>query len=148
MKFSTHIDVEYDWHLTNFCNFNCEYCFPAIKAKKNISFSREFTTRKIIDAFNSTGLIANINMSGGEPFLFPDFINLCVGLTQRHHIGINTNLSIPIAEEFATKIDPNKVSYIWAALHLDERNKLKNGLEKYVEYFKILKEKKFRVLPS
>jgi len=145
MNFSNKIDIEFDWHLTNACNFDCAYCFPGISSKKNKSFSRKIDIKQIIKSFDNLGLYANINMSGGEPFLFPDFINLCVGLTKKHHIGLNTNLSISLVEEFAEKININKVSYIWAAIHLDERLKIPNGMEQYAKRFKMLNRQGFNI---
>jgi len=145
MKFSGNIDVDYDWHLTDACNFNCVYCFPQIKAKKNSPFTRKIVTKNVVAAFDNTGKSSNINMSGGEPFLFPDFINVCIGLTQKHHIGINTNLSVSAVDEFAAKIDPKKVSYIWAAVHLDERQKLKDGMKNFAKRYNLLKSKGFNI---
>jgi MoaA/NifB/PqqE/SkfB family radical SAM enzyme len=84
-------------------------------------------------------------MSGGEPFLYNNFIAFCEALTERHCIGLNTNLSTANVELFAETIKPEKVSYIWAAVHLDERLKLDKGIEKFASRYLLLCEKGFKV---
>lgn len=84
-------------------------------------------------------------MTGGEPFIYPDFVNLCKILTKNHKIEIDSNLSItPRAKEFANTIDPNRVSDIYAALHIEERERTK-GVEQFIETVLLLKEKNFHV---
>ncbi len=82
-------------------------------------------------------------MSGGEPFLHPNFVELCKRLTKKHHISINTNLSLDI-DEFCKKINPKKVEFIHCALHLDQRKKLRL-LERFIEKVKKLKKNNFDV---
>lgn len=145
MSFSSDIDIEYDWHITNACNFNCEYCFPSIQLMKNKNTNSVPPYDLAIKAFNRSGLKANINMNGGEPFLFPDFLKLCLGLTKKHHIGINTNLSVPDVISFANNINPLRVSYIWAAIHFKERVRRLGGFDSYLKYYNLLLEKGFNI---
>jgi MoaA/NifB/PqqE/SkfB family radical SAM enzyme len=64
-------------------------------------------------------------MSGGEPFFHPDFIDLCKGLTKKHCISLNTNLSNQLVYDFCENIDPKKVSFVHCSLHITERENQK-----------------------
>jgi len=71
-------------------------------------------------------------MSGGEPFMFPDFVPLCQGLTKSHYISINTNLSHQDVAMFANTIDPSRVVKIAAAMHIQERERLGVDPEQFI----------------
>jgi len=127
------IELAFDWHLTDTCNFDCVYCHPQIKAKKNHRLPLRLTTVQMIDVFNRLQKTCHILMSGGEPFLYPDFVNLCAGLTQNHYITINTNFSAANVRQFALRIDPKRVLNISAAIHINERERLNLGTQDFVE---------------
>lgn len=134
-KILARVTHEFDWHLTNACNFSCDYCFPALAKQKNRPFKKRFSVDSVVDSFDSLSGPALINMSGGEPFLYPRFVELCARLAKRHFLVINTNLSIPSVTRFADMIPPSRVSYIWAALHVEERLKRVQDVRCYVEWF-------------
>lgn len=69
-------------------------------------------TQKVLDGFERTGLTWLVHMSGGEPFYFPHFTELCQGLTEKHSISINTNLSHRDVIHFARAVNPQKVEFI------------------------------------
>jgi len=139
-------ELEIDWHLTNRCNFYCEYCHPQIRKVLNIKDLNEPSPEECISAFNGLGKICHISMSGGEPFLFPKFVDLCQGLTQNHFISINTNLSSPIVSDFAETINPNRVIRIAAATHLVERERLGHQEEEYAVRYRVLRELNFPIV--
>lgn len=130
--------MEFDWHLTNRCNFDCAYCHPQIKTVLNRKDLNEPLAEFITTRFNELGTTCLIHMSGGEPFLFPDFVRLASGLTQQHFISINTNLSLPNVDTFATQIDPLRVVKIAAALHIEERERLNYSLDDFVNKVALL----------
>lgn len=70
-------------------------------------------------------------MSGGEPFLFPNFVKFCKELAKNHYVNINANFSLPNVKEFAKEIDSNKVIGIYAALHILERERLKIPIQDF-----------------
>jgi MoaA/NifB/PqqE/SkfB family radical SAM enzyme len=139
-------ELEVDWHLTNRCNFFCEYCHPQIRRVLNLKDLNEPTPGECIAAFDALGPSCHISMSGGEPFLFPGFIELCVGLARRHVFSINTNLSSPLIAEFADAISPDRVRRIAAALHVEERERLGHREEDYVRAYRILRDRGFSVI--
>jgi len=49
----------------------------------------------VVRRFEELDRTCLVHMSGGEPFLFPGFVEMCAGLTRRNWISINTNLASP-----------------------------------------------------
>lgn len=139
-------DVEVDWHLTNRCNFFCDYCHPQIRRVLNQLHLNEPSPEVCIEAFDAIGKPCHILMSGGEPFMFPEFIRLCRGLTNKHLISINTNLSHGDIPEFADEIDPSRVVRIAAALHIAERESRNLHLDEFIAYYRCLRERGFPII--
>src|SRR5262245_6196950 len=113
-------DIEANWHLLNTCNFRCEYCFfsAEVLGEKLRTFAGvdEWQT-----AFNATGKTWLAHITGGEPSVYPNFIELCERITERHYISVNSNLTHATFAKFAERIEPSRVSFINAGLHLVER---------------------------
>ena len=84
-------------------------------------------------------------MSGGEPFLFPDFVTLTSGLTRKHFISINTNLSSPDIPAFGRAVDARRVVKIAAALHVTERERLGHSIDDFVHNVALLTEHGFPI---
>lgn len=139
-------DIEVNWLLNIYCNYECRYCYcRGINKKK--AFRGLPDTQKIIDAFNNAGLKWLIYMSGGEPFFYPNFIELCQGLTQKHIISLNTNLSHKKVYEFADTIDPESMRCVHASVHIEELEKL--GLvDDFIKKYKYLESKGFYIFAS
>lgn len=136
---------EFDWHLTNRCNFFCEYCHPQIRYVLNKKHLDEPDADLVVRRFDETGRACLVHMSGGEPFLFPRFVDLCAGLTGRHYISINTNLAAPEVADFARRVDPARVVKIIAAVHVPERERLGLELARYANDYRILRDGGFDV---
>jgi MoaA/NifB/PqqE/SkfB family radical SAM enzyme len=136
-------DVIADWALNKFCNFSCPYCFVPAKEKRGAG-NEGHDVQEIIDAFDNSGKIWLVHMSGGEPFLHPDFIGLCKGLTEKHYISVNTNLSSRLVYDFCERIDPERVSFMHCSLHIIEREK-KNLVNDFIEKVKMLEQAKHNV---
>lgn len=138
-------DLEVDWHINDFCNFKCVYCFD--KRDKKESFIGPDNMQKVLEAFNRTGLRWLIGFTGGEPFFAPNFTGLCEELTKRHTISINTNLSHKDVFRFAERINPENVSSVHCSLHIEEREKL-NLIEDFIHKYKILEKRGFYIFAS
>lgn len=138
-------DIEADWLLNEYCNFNCGYCFDS--ADKLKKYKGNVDTQKVVDGFNNTGMRWMIHMSGGEPLFFPNIVNLCSELTKNHFISMNTNLSHKNIYEFAQRINPEKVRFIHCSLHIQERERLKL-VQDFIEKYHYLREKGFFVFAS
>jgi MoaA/NifB/PqqE/SkfB family radical SAM enzyme len=136
---------EFDWHLTNRCNFFCEYCHPQIRYVLNRKHLDEPAPELVVRRFNELGAVCLVHMSGGEPFMFPGFVELCEGLTRRHHISINTNLASSDVPEFAERVVPERVAKIVAAIHQPERELRGLELESYAANYLVLRNAGFDV---
>lgn len=138
-------DIEFNWLLNRFCNFQCTYCYDGKnKAKGFVGLP---DTKKVTDGFNNTGKICLIYMSGGEPFFFPNYIELCEKLTQKHVIAINTNLSHKGVFGFAERVNPERVKSIHCSLHIQERGSLKQ-IKDFIKKYKLLEEIGFYTFAS
>lgn len=62
--------------VTNRCNLRCQYCYAAAKRKTP---GEELTTREIFDLIDKLDVLGcfNVQLTGGEPFLRPDFLKIC-----------------------------------------------------------------------
>jgi sulfatase maturation enzyme AslB (radical SAM superfamily) len=138
-------DIEVDWHINEYCNFNCIYCFDQTD-KKN-KYKGYNNVYKIVDGFRNSGLTWLVHVSGGEPLFYPDFMQLCEILSKDHFLSINTNLSHNNIILFTEKIFPERVGFIHCSLHILERERL--GLVgDYIDKYNILRKKGFYVFTS
>lgn len=138
--------IEADWLLLNTCNFRCDYCFlsPALLGEK----LRVFANPKAwLDAFDATGQTWLLHMTGGEPSMHPDFVELAERLTERHYISLNSNLTNASFIAFSERIDPARVSFINAGLHLAERES-RSGEAKLLRHAELLRSKGFSIFVS
>ncbi len=132
-----------NWHLNDLCNFKCEYCFFPYFTKENPDVGR-LSPVQIVDAFNRTGRQWHIYMAGGEPMLYPNFIEL-IGLLKPHHpVYISTNLSNKYTRAFAEQITPENIISINASLHIGHHTE--SSLEKFIDNYKLYRSKGFHVI--
>ena len=139
-------DIEADWSLLRTCNFRCDYCYFDDQ-ERSVKIKTHASPEQWAEGFNKTGKKWLIHITGGEPTLYPDFVRLCDELTKKHFISINSNLSNKCIEEFAGKVNPAKINFINAALHLHEREK-RNQLEPFIARAKLLQNQGFPLLVS
>jgi hypothetical protein len=78
---------------------------------------------------------------------YPDFVELCEALTEKHYISLNSNMSNRSLLRFAGSIDPSRVSFINAGLHLDEREH-RAGIDAFLRHAQELRAAGFRTLVS
>ena len=139
-------DVEADWVLLMTCNFRCAYCFvplPALATK----LTTYGTNGQWTEGFDATGKTWLLHMTGGEPSIYPGFVDLCDQLTRLHYLSINSNLSHRCIETFAERINPERVHFINAAAHYDERPK-QAALDAFISRVQKLRRHRFHVLVS
>ena len=138
-------DVEADWVLLTTCNFRCAYCFvpPALLAAKARLYGTPAEWR---EGFNATGKSWLLHLTGGEPSAYPGFVSLCEHLTREHYVSINSNLSQRCIDDFADRIPPERVHFINAAIHYDERSRA--SLDAFIGRARTLVERGFTVLVS
>ncbi len=148
------------WLINMECNFNCPYCFyndkqRSLKTKvgdwvrNKISVINPYKTKVISPEqarpfFDATADRWWIIISGGEPFLYPNFIQLVKELSKRHLITIGTNLSLPV-DEFIQEISPENIHSFYASLHLGERERQGSSAEEFLAKAVRLKKAGFKV---
>jgi len=139
-------DLEADWVLLTTCNYRCEYCFFPQSALGALARTHA-TNEEWARAFGADGGTWLIHMTGGEPFVYPNFVDLCERLTARHFLSLNTNLSHRTVDAFAGTVDPERVHFVNAALHPVERERrMEEG--DFVERVLLLRRRGFRVFAS
>ncbi|HOW27046.1 MAG TPA: radical SAM protein [Elusimicrobiota bacterium] len=90
----------FDWYLTNACNYRCAYCWhshewPEI-LKKNKVVSRDVLRKRWTSVFEKQGPV-HVQIAGGEPTTYPDFLGIMEDLCRHHTVWICTNLSQPLS---------------------------------------------------
>jgi MoaA/NifB/PqqE/SkfB family radical SAM enzyme len=123
------------WIVTRNCNLKCPYCTQTDNSKVDTRIYTEWVV-----AWNRIcpGLL---NISGGEPFLFPGFVDMLKDLHSSIKLGITTNLTLPI-DEFARCIDPKRVLNITCSRH---PSMYKQPAEMFDGKVMLLRSKGFRV---
>ncbi len=105
------IKTRFAWDIHYKCNFRCPYCWFykdwARLGVRNLYLSPDEWMehwKRIHDSYGET----KIEIVGGEPFIYPGFIELVKKLSCLHSIKVTTNLSGNI-EQFVKEIDPERV---------------------------------------
>lgn len=134
------IKRRFTWNIHYACNYRCPYCFFEGRwqeyEKRNLYLSVEEWMkfwRNIYDMYGCCYLL----ITGGEPFIYPDFIGLIDQLSQLHYpINISTNASGDL-KSFVERIDLERVSLSVSFQPYFEK------LERFLEKVEFLKKYKF-----
>ena len=105
--------VRFTWNIAYDCSYRCSYCFFDGKweeyKKRNIYFSPDKWLEYWKNIYDKYGPFY-INITGGEPFIYPGFIELVKKLLDiSYHINISSNGSGNLVK-FVEEIDNAKVS--------------------------------------
>lgn len=103
--------IKFSWDIHYKCNFRCPYCWfykewARLKGRNLYLKPDEWMAhwKRIYEKYGEV----KIEIVGGEPFIYPDFIKLVKKLSSLHLIKVTTNLSGDI-ETFAREVDPKRV---------------------------------------
>lgn len=132
-----------NWEITRKCNFDCSYCVN--KQGVNDPDTPAYPPKQIADFFDKTNKEWLILITGGEPFTYPKFAEVCQKLSQKHYLQITSNMSLPGIYDFANIVDPSKIFMISASYHSTERLSDKDRAE-FLNKCKYLKTKGFPVV--
>ncbi len=105
--------IRFTWNIHYDCNHRCPYCFFEGKweeyKSRNIYLIPDEWVRywnRIYEIYGRCYML----ITGGEPFTYPNFIELIEKLSQIHYpINISTNASGDL-NSFVSRINPNRVS--------------------------------------
>jgi MoaA/NifB/PqqE/SkfB family radical SAM enzyme len=133
-------EFRFTWNIHYECNYRCPYCFFDGKwaeyKKRNIYLSPEEWMKRWKNIHEKYGR-CYILITGGEPFIYPGFIDLLEGLSQIHYpINISTNTSGDL-DAFVRRIDPLRVSVSVSFQPYFE------NLESFLKKLQVLRKHKF-----
>ena len=103
------------WNLSKSCNMRCSYCFNTLEEKTSppINLDLEIIKKSFMRLDPSI-----IVITGGEPFLIKNFVEVCEIITKKHELIILTNLSHDVDPlQFCLRINPEKILEISISLH-------------------------------
>lgn len=86
----------FTWDIHWQCNYCCPYCWWHGKWQDIASQNYYPGLKRLIDTWERIYRLygsAHIDISGGEPFLYPDFLEFISAVAHYHSLAINTNLS-------------------------------------------------------
>jgi MoaA/NifB/PqqE/SkfB family radical SAM enzyme len=69
--------------INSICNMKCEHCFYW----RNLNRRDDLTKEELIELSRSLGRIENLSLSGGEPFLRPEFSEICRQFIRHNQVG-------------------------------------------------------------
>jgi MoaA/NifB/PqqE/SkfB family radical SAM enzyme len=140
-------DVEADWILMSTCNYRCTYCFwDAEDLARKIA--PPTSNAALAGFFDGTGLTWLLHLTGGEPFHYPGFVDLCTLLTRNHSISINTNADSNRVRPFVDAVDPGRVDSINCGAHPQQRDLRRGRFERFVANVRLLGDSGFDVFAS
>jgi hypothetical protein len=118
-KEAAHLDTAI-WFLTWKCNNRCPYCWEVQRQARGEFHPEEFKDARVwVDAWNrlKPGVL---DITGGEPWLQPGFIDMLEGLDDRIQIAITTNATQDLTE-FVQRIRPERICSMTLSLHPTQR---------------------------
>lgn len=133
------------WHINDYCNFGCSYCFFPKFDKEDPAVGQK-SPQEIYEAFKKTGMNWHLFIAGGEPLLYPNFIELVNLLKPEHPIQISTNLYNKNVKKFAEEVSPENIIVINASLHLLHHND--KSLKKFLQNYHLFLDKGFPMAVS
>ena len=69
--------------LTNYCPYNCNYCFGKFNSKKDAFFLPKDIVINAIDEVLSLGSLENVVLTGGDPIVYPDLAEIIAYLKSK-----------------------------------------------------------------
>lgn len=107
------------WLIDRHCNLSCSYC--KTHTKETTSVFAEMSPEDIFKVFDTiqkrTEKKLNIQITGGEPFMFPKFKEIVSLLSERFKITILSNLTLSNVADLATVKNPKNIIQIGATYH-------------------------------
>jgi MoaA/NifB/PqqE/SkfB family radical SAM enzyme len=85
--------VFFTWYINTACNYRCSYCKP-----EQLTV-RQAPAERWVEAWDDIHRRygeCHISFSGGEPFVYPGFMDILAGVTRHHTVEVITNLSFDV----------------------------------------------------
>jgi len=127
--------VFFSWYINNECNYKCSFCCPQDIKTAPVSLDRWI---EIWDGIYDRYGECHIHISGGEPFIYPNFIRLIASLSKKHTLEFSTNLSCDV-QPFIDNISPKRAR-LGGSFHPEDGN-----FEEFLKRVSLLKKSGFDV---
>ncbi len=126
------------------CNFDCLYCRQHTQDRVK---GHPFEIERFMQRLEQSGRTFLVTVSGGEPFMIPNFIEFAEALTKKHYLRLDTNLSLTEkCRQFSQAIDPERVVEVVFSTHILEREKRKIDIMELVGLVKEFQAKGFKMV--
>ena len=111
------------WHITDLCNYKCEYCFQRFaKNKPHYGHINDSTIGTVLNTLSALPGSWQIKVGGGEPTIHPRFLDICREVKKLGHtLCLTTNLSMAYGKlkEFID-ICGDRLDFVTASVHLSQ----------------------------
>jgi MoaA/NifB/PqqE/SkfB family radical SAM enzyme len=127
--------VFFSWYINNECNYKCSFCNP--QNYKTVTIGPDKWVAIWDEIYERYGE-CHIHISGGEPFIYPRFIELITCLSKKHTLEFSTNLSCDI-KSFIDNISPKRAR-LGGSFHPEFAN-----FDEFLKKISLLKNRGFDV---
>jgi MoaA/NifB/PqqE/SkfB family radical SAM enzyme len=127
------------WDISYRCNYNCSYCptHESLMSEDSIYISMNKMQEISYDMYKRYSS-CHIRFSGGEPFIYPNFIEFLQELSEFHTLEVSTNLSMDV-NELKKKLRPEGI-LLSTSFHPEFVN-----IHEFLKKISFLKNNKFNV---
>ena len=129
------------WLMTRKCNFKCIHCYGP---DNDLT---PFDLDKFIEKLNEFEKPFRVQITGGEPLLFPWMIE-CIQKIGKigGKVELQTNFSLQV-RELLDNTDPSYLEFILASYHPVERERvISGGVKKFIDDFLYARNKGFTIM--
>ena len=140
------------WHITHLCNLRCSHCYQDDYHSHMPKEQLLSILNKFADFVSDNHYIGQINLTGGEPLLHPDFMFLAQEIKKRGlRLGILTNGTL-ITEDYARFLHGIRPVFVQISLdgtkNTHDAIRGKDSFSLALKGIKHLKKHQIRVLVS
>jgi len=110
----------FTWDILYECNYKCKYCFLNFEESSKNLKTGFLDAQKWINIWKDIYVkygTCHIQVTGGEPFEYPNFLDILEGIAEYHSMDVSTNLSWDVGK-FSKKADFRKIK-IDSSFHPD-----------------------------
>jgi AdoMet-dependent heme synthase len=144
--------------INSICNQKCEHCFYW----ESLNRRDDLTGEELVKLSESLGRIENLNLSGGEPFLRPDFAEVCRQFIRRNkvrqiYVPTNSYFKEKMIKQISSTLEESELELFVVEMSLDglgefhdkfrgSPNSFKKAMETYDALEKLQeKDKRLRI---
>jgi len=134
--------LKFDWDIHHDCNYRCPYCWFYgkwhIEKRESLYLPMVEWVKHWDRVYEKYGTVC-ISINGGEPSIYPSFLDLVKALSEKHLVSFITNLSFDVEFFLATQISPSKI-VLGLSFH-----PLQSDLESFLNKAKLLIKENYEI---